>query len=101
MCRYYNCEHNDVQPIIELKPDFTVCIMYFDVAADETDNGKSYAFAIDILPGRNMITTAFSGNANMIDNWIKEKAVVPRVPLRTRLKQLNFTPLVSRPLMIL
>ena len=44
----------------------------------ETDNGKSYAFAIDILPGRNMITTAVSGNANTIDNWIKEKACRPQ-----------------------
>ena len=67
----------------------------------ETDNGKSYAFAIDILPGRNMITTAFSGNANTIDNWIKEKARRPQSAAANSAQAVEFYPSGQRPLMIL
>ena len=58
----------------------------------ETDNGKSYAFAIDILPGRNMITTAFSGNANTIDNWIKEMARRPQSAAANSAQAVEFYP---------
>lgn len=59
---------------------------------DETDNGKSYAFAIDILPGHDMITTAFSGNANTIDNWIKEKARRPQSAAANSAQAVEFYP---------
>ena len=58
----------------------------------ETDNEKSYAFAIDILPGRNMITTAFSGNANTIDSWIKEKARRPQSAAANSAQAVEFYP---------
>ena len=58
----------------------------------ETDNGKSYAFATDILPGRNMITTAFSGNANTIDSWIKEKARRPQSAAANSAQAVEFYP---------
>lgn len=58
----------------------------------ETDNGKSYAFAIDILPGRNMITTAFSDNANTIDSWIKEKARRPQSAAANSAQAVEFYP---------
>ena len=58
----------------------------------ETDNEKSYAFATDILPGRNMITTAFSGNANTIDNWIKEKARRPQSAAANSAQAVEFYP---------
>ena len=58
----------------------------------ETDNEKSYAFATDILPGRNMITTAFSGNANTIDNWIKEKVRRPQSAAANSAQAVEFYP---------
>ena len=34
-CRRNNCEHNDVQPMVELHPRFTVFVTRFDVVAGD------------------------------------------------------------------